>query len=122
MITVLKKAEQGDRKAILKLIQFDKSLIGAEWSQLELRKAQLSGDLEYFKQVAKAIKKPSLTPIKDNMKLTMILIISWDWGLKNLTNREIFDYVTNDLKIYGSDDPDSLYRQIKRLKLRKKTA
>jgi hypothetical protein len=116
---LLEKAKSGDRKSILKLIQLDKNFIHEEWSAIELRKAQLSGDEKYLKDLAKAITTDALNPKKKNPKLTYILMMGWKLGLNKLTNPEIFEYV-KDIGLYGSEDPDSLYREIKRLKLRKR--
>ncbi len=104
---LMRKAENGDREAMLKLIQLDKNLIHEEWSAKELRKAQLSGDDEYLKKLGKAISVDPLNPKKPYPKLRCFLVKGWDWGLNNLTTNEIFEYV-KDLGLYGSDDPASL--------------
>jgi hypothetical protein len=116
---LLEKARSGHRKSILKLIQLDKNFIHEEWSAIELRKAQLSGDEKYLKDLAKAITGDALNPKKKNPRLTYILMMGWNLGLNKLANSEIFEYV-KDIGLYGSEDPDSLYREIKRLKLRKR--
>ncbi|MCF8721774.1 hypothetical protein [Nitrospina gracilis] len=118
-LELFKKAKSGDRKSILKVIQLDKSLIGSNWSMKEIKKAQLSGDQEYFDQLSKAIKTKPFTPKKKNIKLTLFLVFGWEMGLKELTNEEIFDLV-KELGIYGSDDPGSLHREMNRLGLRKR--
>ncbi len=115
---VLNKARNGDRESILKLIQLDKSLISAEWSAKELRKAQLTGDFEYFREVSKVMAKDPFKPSKKNSKMVCFLVMGWPMGLNKLTNVEVFEYI-KDIGLYGSEDPDSLYREIKRLKLRK---
>ncbi|QPJ65376.1 MAG: hypothetical protein G3M78_08220 [Candidatus Nitrohelix vancouverensis] len=119
MDVLFSKAKNGDRDSILKLIQIDKSLITAEWSAKEIRKAQMSGDLAYLKKLSKALSKDALVSSKRNVQLTCVLVLGWELGLKNLKNSELFDYIKS-LGIYGSDDPGSLYTEIKRLKLRKR--
>ncbi|MGP0628668.1 hypothetical protein ACTRW9_03080 [Nitrospina sp. 32_T5] len=113
------KAKKGDRESILKVIQLDKSLIGSNWSMKEIKKAQLSGDQEYFDQLSKAVKTKPFSPKKKNVKLALVLVFGWEMGLKELTNEEIFDLV-KELGIYGSDDPGSLHREMNRLGLRKR--
>jgi len=116
---LFEKAKSGDKDSILKLIQLDKSLIQSDWSMKEIKKAQLSGDQEYFKKLSKAIATNPYKAKKVNLKLSLVLVFGWDEGLKELTNIELFEFVKK-LGIYGSDDPDSLYREIKRLGLRKR--
>ena len=116
---LFEKAKNGDRDSILKLIQLDKSLIQSDWSMREIKKAQLSGDQEYFKKLSKAIITNPFKPKKRNLKLSIVLVIGWEEGLKQFTNAEIFELV-KELEIYGSEDPDSLYREINRLGLRKR--
>jgi hypothetical protein len=112
-------AKNGDKDSILKLIQLDKSLIQSDWSMREIKKAQLSGDKEYFKKLAKAITTDPFKSKKLNLKLTLVLVFGWEMGLSKLSNLEILEFV-HDLGVYESDDPDSLYREIKRLGLRKR--
>jgi hypothetical protein len=112
-------AKKGDRDSILKLIQLDKSLIQSDWSMKEIKKAQLSGDQEYFKKLAKAITAAPFKSKKLNIKLSMVLVFGWEMGLSKLSNLEILEFV-NELGVYEGDDPDSLYREVKRLGLRKR--
>ncbi len=116
---LFESAQNGDQDAILKLIQLDKSLIDSDWSMREIKKAQLSGDMDYFKKLSKAITKDSFKAKKRNLKLTLVLVFGWELGLNKLSNEEILD-VVQDLNIYTSNDSDSLYREIKRLGLRKR--
>ena len=45
-------------------------------------------------------------------------MLGWELGLKKLKNSEIHDFVT-DLGVYQNEDTESLYKEIKRLKLRR---
>ncbi len=114
------KAKNGGKDSILKLIQLDKSLIQSDWSMREIKKAQLAGDQEYFKKLSKAITTNPFKPHKVNLKLSFVLVFGWEMELGKLSNDEILEFV-KDLGIYEGDDPDSLYREIKRLSLRKRT-
>lgn len=114
------KAIKGDQDSILKLIQLDKSLIQSDWSMREIKKAQLAGDQDYFKKLSKAITANPFKPHKVNLKLSFVLVFGWEMDLGKLSNDEILEFV-KDLGIYEGDDPDSLYREIKRLGLRKRT-
>lgn len=118
-INLFKNAKKGDQEAILQLIQLDKSLIESNWSMKEIKRAHLSGDKGYFKRLSKALISDSFKPKKKNLKLTLVLVYGWELGLNKLTNQEIFEFV-KDLGIYGSDDPDSLNRELNRLGLRKR--
>lgn len=117
---LFESAKNGNHDAILKLIQLDKSLIGADWSMREIKKAHLSGNQEYFKKLAKALTTSPFKPKKTNPKLSIVLVFGWEMGLGKLSNDEILELV-KDLGIYEGDDPDTLYREIKRLGLRKRT-
>lgn len=116
---LFKKAKHGDQGSILKLIQLDKSLIESDWSMREIKKAQLSGDKDYFKKLSKVITKDSFKPIKKNLKLSMVLVYGWELGLNKLSNEEILDLVI-ELGIYEGNDADTLYREVKRLGLKKR--
>jgi len=116
---LFKKAANGDQISILKLIQLDKSLIESDWSMREIKKAQLSGDKDYFKKLSKVIIKNSFKPIKKNVKLSLVLVYGWELGLNKLSNEEILDLVI-ELGIYEGHDADTLYREIKRLGLKKR--
>ena len=114
---LLEKARKGDRDSILKLIQIDKSLVSARWSTREIRRAQMAGDLAYFNDLANALRTDSLKPKKKNHRLSCVLVYCWPLGLSKLTNDDICDFV-KDAGIYNGDS-DTLYREIKRLGLRK---
>ena len=116
---LFKKAKNGDHGSILKLIQLDKSLIESDWSMREIKKAQLSGDKDYFKKLSRVLIKDSFKPTKKNLKLSMVLVYGWELGLNKLSNEEILDLVI-ELGIYEGNDADSLYREIKRLGLKKR--
>lgn len=113
------KAKNGDQGSILKLIQLDKSLIESDWSMREIKKAQLSGDKDYFKKLSKVMIKNSFKPLKKNLKLSLVLVYGWELGLNKLSNEEILDLVI-ELGVYKGNDADSLYREIKRLGLKKR--
>lgn len=115
---LIKKAKSDDRDSILKLVQVDKSFIGKNWALKEVRKAQLSGDTGFLNKLGNALKKHPLKSKKKNLSLSMFLVMGWELGLKKLKINEIHDLVT-DMRIYDNDDPDNLYKEIKRLKLRK---
>jgi hypothetical protein len=116
---LFKKAKNGDQSSILKLIRLDKSLIESDWSMREIKKAQLSGDKDYFKQLSKVLIKDSFKSIKKNLKLSMVLVCGWELGLNKLSNEEILDLVIQ-LGVYEGTDADTLYREIKRLGLKKR--
>jgi hypothetical protein len=116
---LFESAKNGDRASIFKLIQLDKSLIQSDWSMREVKKAQLSGDKEYFKKLAKAISTDPFKSKKVNIKLSIVLVFGWKMGLGKLSNLKILELV-NELGVYEGEDPDSLYREIKRLGLRKR--
>lgn len=116
---LFKKAKNGDREAILKLIQLDKSLIESDWSMREIKSAQLSADKDFFKELSKAITKDSFKAKKRNLKLTLVLVFGWELGLNKLSNEEILNLVV-ELGIYKGNDDETLYREIKRLGLKKR--
>jgi len=118
---LFESAQNGDQDAILKLIQLDKSLVDSDWSMREIKKAQLSGDQKYFKKLSLALTRNPFKPKKRNLKLSIVLVFGWEMELGKLSNDEILEFV-KDLKIYEGDDPDSLYREIKRLGLRRDKA
>ena len=117
LAVLLMKAKNGDRDSILKLIQVDKSLLEASWSMREIRLAQLSGDHKYFKALAKVLKRETYATKKRNYNLSLILVFFWEPGLNKLSTDEICDLVT-DLGIFNGSS-DTLYKEIKRLNLRK---
>ena len=114
---LFKKAQKGERKSILNVIQVDKSLIGTDWSMREIKKAQLAGDEDYLNKLSKAISTKPYTPQKKDIKLSFFLLYGWESGLNELTGLEIFD-IAKELDIYESDDPGSLDKLIYRWGLR----
>ena len=117
---LLNGAKNGNRDYILKLIQVDKSFIGTKWALKEIRRAQLSGDFKFLKDLAKNIRKDAWNNNKrKNLELGFVLSCGWEMGLKKLKLSELHDLVM-DLGVYEYDDTDSLYREIKRLELRKR--
>jgi hypothetical protein len=117
---LFEEAKSGNRDSILKLIQLDKTFTGADWSMREIKKAHLSGDQEYFNKLAKALAKNPFASKKTNLKLCFVLVFGWEMELGKLSNDEILGFV-KELGIYEGDDPDTLYREIKRLGLKKRT-
>jgi len=116
---LFEEANKGNRDSILKLIQLDKSFIGTDWAMREIKRAQLSGDQDYFKDLSKAIAANPFKSKKANLKLCFVLVFGWEMGLGKLSNEEILDFV-KELDIYGGDDSGSLYKEIHRLGLRKR--
>ena len=49
----------------------------------------------------------------------LVLVYGWELGLNKLSNEEILDLVI-ELGVYKGNDADSLYREIKRLGLKKR--
>lgn len=118
---LLEKAKKGDHDSIFKLIQIDKSLIGSRWALKEIRKAQLSGDFEFFNKLGRSIKKDAWDKNKkkkENMAQRLVLVFCWNLGLNELTHAEIHDFLT-DLGICNYEDTDSLSHEIKKLNLKK---
>ncbi len=118
---ILQKAKKGDHESIVRLIQIDKSFIGADWALKEIRKAQMKGDFNFFKLLADNIKKDtwdSNGKKTENMAQRIVLILGWHIGLKDLTHSEVHDFLTA-LGVCKYDATDSLSREIKNLKLRK---
>ena len=58
-------------------------------------------------------------PTKKNLKLSLVLVYGWELGLNKLSNEEILDLVIK-LGVYEGTDADNLYREIKRLGLKKR--
>jgi len=108
-------AASGDDTALFKAVQIDKTLVDEEWVRVRIRKAQFSGDREFFEQLGEAIRK---TPLENDIEygeLLLILKFFWNKGLYRLTYPELRDLIeAGGLRL--QEDPGTFKRYIYRLK------
>ena len=108
-------AASGDDAALFKAVQIDKTLVDEEWVRTRIRKAQFSGDREFFEHLGEAIKK---TPLENDIEyggLLLILKFFWNKGLYRLTYPELRDLIEAG-GIRLQEDPGTFKRYIYRLK------
>ncbi len=115
LVDLIKKARIGNEESFFNLLQIDRTALECDWAHKMIRKAQLSGNEEFFKEMAKAIRT---SPLKNKKyrhgKTTIILLVLWRLGLNRLENNELIELLEG-CGIEIPDDPESFRRYINRL-------
>ena len=81
---LIKESRNGDKEAFFKLLQIDRTAVECDWAQKLIRKAQLTGDEEFFKGMAKAIKKTPLDNAKQFTTARIVILLFWRLGFRKL--------------------------------------
>lgn len=104
--TLYKEAKDGDQKALIKLLQFDKTLFDHEWVRALMFRAMITGDDKFFSKIGYAIRtKPPAGKLKQ-AAIKYILTSCWCMGLYRLSNNELVELLeSSGIEIY--DDTES---------------
>lgn len=104
--TLYKEAKDGDQKALIKLLQFDKTLFDHEWVRALMFRAMITGDDKFFVKIGYAIRtKPPAGKLKQ-AAIKYILTSCWCMGLYRLSNNELVELLeSSGIEIY--DDTES---------------
>ena len=111
---LLKEARNGDEESFFNLLQIDRTVIECDWAQKMIRKAQLAGDEQFFKRIAKEI---SRTPIENDKEYTtarIVILIFWQLGLRKLDYDEMLELIES-CGIKLQETPEAFERFVRRL-------
>jgi len=110
---LIEEARSGNEDSFFNLLQIDRTVVECDWAQKMIRKAQLTGDVKFFKRMAKSISKSPLENAKQFTTARMVIIMFWHLGLKKLKYYEIRKL----LKTCGLlvQDSDAFRRFVQRL-------
>jgi hypothetical protein len=86
---LIKEARNGNEESFFNLLQIDRTVVECDWAQKLIRKAQLTGDEDFFRRMAKAITKTPLDNAKQFTTARMVILLFWDLGLRKLKYYEI---------------------------------
>lgn len=111
---LIKEARNGDKKSFFNLLRIDRTVIECEWAQKMVRKAQLTGDHKFFKQMAKAISKSPIENAKEYTTARMVILLFWGFGLRKLEYPEMID-VIEACGIKLQESPEAFERFVRRL-------
>ncbi len=89
LIKDAKSGKSGSEESFFSLLQIDRTVVECDWAQKMIRKAQLTGNESFFKQMAKAISKSPLQNAKQFTTARMVIVVFWHLGLKKLKYYEI---------------------------------
>jgi hypothetical protein len=110
---LLKEGKKGDEKAFFALLKIDRTVVECEWAQKMIRKAQLAGNKEFFKQMADAI---SIDPLDNAIirgQASIVILIFWKVGLYRLVNKQLKEFL-EDCGINVQDE-ETLRKFVSRL-------
>lgn len=112
---LIEEAMRGNDNSLFKAIQINKTLFDLDWVRKRLRRAQLSGDTEFFGKLGKAIIKAPLEHDIEHGELVLILTSFWKLGLCRLDNKELVDLLeTSGVRVH--EDLESFRTFVNRLK------
>lgn len=110
---LIKDASNGDETAFFKLLQIDRTVIEFDWAKKMIRKAQLTGNQEFFKNMAKAISTAPLENTRIYSQALLVLLLFWKFGLERLENSELID-ILEETGIKVQDDPETFRKFVNR--------
>ena len=111
---LLEEAQKND-ESLYNAIHLDKTLFDKGWVRKRIKRAFYSGDSIFFKELARAIKKPPIDAKLMYGELVIILSSLWLLGLYRLDNSELMELLkTNGVPI--QEDIDTFRKYIDRLK------
>lgn len=94
--TLYKEAKGGDQKALIKLLQFDKTLFDHEWVRALMFRSMITGDDKFFGKIGYAIRtKPPAGKLKQ-AAIKYILTSCWCMGLYRLSNNELVELLESN--------------------------
>ncbi|MBI1910367.1 MAG: hypothetical protein HYS21_00010 [Deltaproteobacteria bacterium] len=112
---LIEEARKGNDDSLFKAIQINKTLFDLDWVRKRIRKAQFSGEADFFQSLAEAIGKDPLAHDIEYGELILILISFWKLGLCRLENNELMDLLeASGLRI--QEDPETFRTFVNRLK------
>ena len=89
LYVLLEDAKNGNNEeSFFNLIQIDRTVIECEWAKKMIRKAQLTANEGFFKDMAMAITTSPLANDKEYSQAIVVLLLFWRLGLCKLTNDE----------------------------------
>ena len=111
---LLKEAKNGDKGSFFNLVQIDRTVIECDWAQKIIRKAQLAGDEQFFKQMAKAISRTPLENDKEYTTARIVILIFWQLGLRKLDYIEMLELIES-CGVKLQETPEAFERFVRRL-------
>ncbi len=113
MPVLLDKITQGDDKAIFKAVTIDKSLLYNEDVKKRVTEAQLTGDIKFFKKLAKPLSDTPLRNVGEHGTTFSVLHQFWYAGLYKLTYAELYDFLV-ECGLIPPAYPDAFKKFMKR--------
>jgi hypothetical protein len=102
---LLKDGKRENEDAFIALLQIDKTIVECEWAQKMIRKAQLTGNKQFFNRMAKAISTDPLENAKIYGLASIVILIFWKLCLYRLNHRQLIDFLnTCGINVQESDD------------------
>ena len=111
---LIKEARNGDEESFFNLLQIDRTVIECDWAQKMIRKAQLTGDEQFFKQMAKAISRTPLENDKEYTTARIVILIFWQLGLRKLDYNEMLELIES-CGVKLQESPEAFERFVRRL-------
>lgn len=111
---LIREARNGVKKSFFNLLRIDRTVIECEWAHKIIRKAQLTGDHKFFKQMAKAISKSPIENAKEYTTARMVILLFWGFGLRKLEYAEMIDLI-EACGIKLQESPEAFERFVRRL-------
>ena len=119
MVTLVQRALDGEKQALFNAVQVDKTVIHLDGIHAQIRKAQLSGDAEFLRLLAKSIAAKNLDKSFKYRRLWVLFSVLDEGGFLELPRSDLFD-LFESLGVYGESynifDVGSLSRQITRFR------
>jgi hypothetical protein len=114
LFELIRKAKEGSEDHFFKLLQIDRSAVDFEWARIMIRKAQMTGNEEFFRKMAKSITSSPLQNAKVYGQVRIVVLLFWSLGLRKLENNELIELL-EDCGLRVQDDPESFRKFINRL-------
>lgn len=111
-------ATEGDEASLIKLIELDKIFLTAKFTQDWIWISQNKEDERFFKRLSNALLHDTFRERLNDVKLGIACYLLWFLGFKDLPRHQLLDFIEKE-DIAGYPDPNSFYRRLNRIGLRK---
>lgn len=99
--------ERGDRDALFNAVRMDRAVIGCPTVMNAIAKAQISGDKEFFRGLAKALKGPGKRQMAPLNRMRFAFLLLREMGVDDLTQAEVESLIVDKLGVYAPGTGDA---------------
>ena len=107
--------DKSDNDALIALFQYDPTLFDHDWVRERIRVALYSGDAKLISDIGKQLQRGSLETGKDNLDISIALMMFWTAGISRLSDRQKMELL-RDSGIRFTQDYNSFRQIVRRIR------